>query len=294
LFELPALGEAPESAPKLVAAASNQGKWKPVPIEVRVGSEPMAGQAPGRRAMLGTATTLLDPRAPMILDELSSVTVQLVNPEQMLLNADADAMTSGTNLAMIGKELIQFGRAEQWAPGLFRLSHLLRGRRGTEWAAYTHEAGERFCLFNAAALAQVELPASATGAVVTATSHGIADSAPLPEAQRLVSGEAMQPPSVCHLHSWRAGTSVHLGWVRRSQRGWAWNDGVGVPTDSFPERYRVTVTGPDGQLEIERYAPNAILDASALPAATGQMIEIEVRMIGPTALSQPRGLSLIL
>jgi len=233
-------------------------------------------------------------RAPMILDELSSVTVQLVNEGQVLLNADTDAMASGANLAVIGEELIQFGRAEQLEPGLFRLSHLLRGPRGTEWAASTHEIGERFCLFNSAALASIDLPASATGAALRVISHGIADSAPLPEAQRAVSGEAMRPPPVCHLRAWRAGASVHLSWIRRSHRGWAWNDGVGVPADSFPERYRLTVTGPEGQLELECDEPGAIFDSASLPAMAGQMVEIEVRTIGPMALSRPQLTSLTL
>lgn len=294
LFELPALGDAPESAPQLVAAGSNQGKWKPVPIEVRLGSVAMAGQALGRRAVLGTATTSLDPRAPMILDELSSVTIQLVNEGHVLLNADTDAMASGANLAVIGEELIQFGRAAQLEPGLFRLSHLLRGRRGTEWAASTHEIGERFCLLNSAALAPIDLPASATGAALRVISHGIADSAPLPEAQREVCGEAMRPQPVCHLRTWRVGASVHLSWIRRSHRGWAWNDGVGVPADSFPERYRLTVTGPEGQLELEYDEPGAIFDSASLPAMAGQMVEFEVRTIGPMALSRPRVTSLTL
>lgn len=294
LFELPALGETPEPTPRLVAAGANQGRWKTVPIELRLGSDLMAGQALGRRAVLGTATTMLDPRAPMILDELSSVTVQLVNAGQVLLNADGDAMASGANLAVIGEELIQFGRAEELELGLFRLSCLLRGRRGTEWAASTHEIGERFCLFNSAVLAPIALPADAAGADLSVISHGLADSAPLPEAQRTVGGEAMRPPSVCHLRAWTAGASVQLSWIRRSQRGWAWNDGVGVPADSFPERYRLTVTGPGGQLELECDSPGAILDSASLPAIAGQMVEIEVRTIGPTALSRPRITSLTL
>jgi hypothetical protein len=61
-----------------------------------------------------------------------------------------DAIMAGANLALIGDELIQFGRAEQLGPGLFRLSHLLRGRRGTEWAAAGHSVGDVFCLRNIA------------------------------------------------------------------------------------------------------------------------------------------------
>jgi hypothetical protein len=264
-----------------------------VPVELRLGQEPIAAKSLQRRAVLGTAVTVLDPRLPLTLDELSSVTVRLVNETQVLLNADIDAMTAGANLAMIGEELIQFGRAEQLEAGLFRLSRLLRGRRGTEWASPGHQAGERFCLFSPAALAAIELPAGASGGTATVVSHGVADAAPLPEFQRPVSGEAMRPPSVCHLRARREGSSIGLSWVPRSHRGWAWNDGVGVPADSFAERYRVTVDGPAGQLALETETPFAIVDAGSLPAQAGQVVEIAVRMVGPMSTSRPRGINLI-
>ena len=193
---------------------------------------------------------------------------------------------------MIGDELIQFGRAEQLEPGLFQLSRMLRGRRGTEWASATPGVGERFCLFNAAALASIDLPPGAAGAGLKAISHGIADAAPLPETQRLVGGEAMRPPSICHLRASRDGSSLHLSWVRRSQRGWSWNDGVGVPFDAFPERYQVTISGPAGQLDLESDWPAVILDVASLPGEAGQTVEVRIRMAGPMAMSRPEGLSL--
>ena len=116
--------------------------------------------------------------------------------------------------------------------------------------------------------------------------------APLPEAERQVSGEAMRPPSVCHLRTWRDATQLHLNWVRRSQRGWSWNDGVGVPPDSFPERYRLTVTGPAGQLLTETGTPSATFDVASLPALAGQAVEIQVQLIGPMAVSRPKSISL--
>lgn len=178
-------------------------------------------------------------------------------------------------------------------PGLFRLSRLLRGRRGTEWASTGHQVGERFCLLNPAALAKIDLPGGAIGGLVSVVSHGVGDAAPLPVLQRLVSGEAMRPPSVCHLQALRDGSSICLSWVCRSHRGWGWNDGVGDPSDSFTERYRVTASGPAGQLELETETPATIVDVGALPAEAGQTVEIEVRMIGPMATSPPRGINLI-
>ncbi|MCL6699595.1 phage tail protein [Sphingomonas sp. NSE70-1] len=294
LIELPAMGDLPEARPTLFAAASSGGRWKPVPVELWSGQQPRPGLALGRRAVLGTATTMLDHRMPLTLDLLSSVTVRLAYSDQLLLNADEDALTAGANLAMVGDELIQFGRAERLEHGRYRLSRLLRGRRGTEWAGANHRVGERFCLIDSTALAAIDLPSGTAGAVLRAVAHGIGDVAPLPEAQRMVSGEAIRPPSVCHLRARRDGESVRISWVRRSHQGWSWNDGVGVPADPFSEHYLVNIIGPEGELSLESDRPEVILNASALHADAGQPIEIEIRTVGPMALSRPRGVSITL
>ena len=98
----------------------------------------------------------------------------------------------------------------------------------------------------------------------------------------------MRPLPVCHLHARREGAELHLSWVRRSHLGWAWNDGVAVPPDSFPERYRLTLVGPSAQLECETDTAGVVLDVSSLPAEPGQTLEIRVQTIGPMALSRAR------
>lgn len=162
---------------------------------------------------------------------------------------------------VLGDELIQFASAVPLSAGLYRLSRLLRGRRGIEWAA---------------------------------DSHAIGDTAPLPVAVRFVAGESLRPPSPCHLRLWRDCTSLHAEWVRRSHRGWAWIDGVGVADDPFPEFYRLTVTGPAGQADVESTATNASLVVSELPAISGDSISVSVAMAGPMALSRAVSATVIL
>jgi hypothetical protein len=237
---------------------------------------------------------VLDARAPLILDEVSTVNVRLANPAQILLNADWDALMAGANFALVGDELIQFGRAEQLGPGLYRLSSLLRGRRGTEWAAGSHAIGDAFCMIDRSATRFIELSASAAAAMLAATAHGIGDVAPLPSAQRLLSCESLRPPSPCHLSLWLVGTDLHAEWVRRSHRGWAWSDGVGVGEDPFGELYRLIVTGPAGQVAVESGATSASFSAAQLPATPGQQIVLSVAMVGPMALSREASATIIL
>ena len=256
-----------------------------MPVELALGADPIPGVAMTRRAVAGLAETMLAARTPMILDQLSTVNVRLANPAHVLFNADWDALMAGANLAMLGDELIQFGRAEQLEAGLFRLSSLLRGRRGTEWAAASHTIGETFCMTDASVIRPIEIPASAAGTILTATAHGISDVAPLPSAERVLGGESLRPPSPCHLKLWRGGPNLHAQWVRRSHRGWAWTDGVGVAGDPFLELYRLTVTGPAGQIVVESNTTGASFSVGQLPTETGQSITVAVAMVGPMALS---------
>jgi hypothetical protein len=283
LFEAPPSSGTLSDSPVVHVAAATGGAWKPIPLELRLDAEALPIVAVRRQAIIGYAVSTLDPRSPMIVDELSSVTVKLVG-QPALLNADDEALMAGSNLAVVGEELIQFGRAEEIEPGTFRLSRLLRGRRGTEWAADGHQAGEPFCLVDQG-IQPVEAPASAVGATLTAIAHGIGDIAPLPEAQRLMTGEAMRPPSPCHLELWRESGGISAQWVRRSHRGWDWLDEVGVPDDPFAELYRVTIEGPQGQMSFEVTTPAFNCALADLPAVSGGTIRLTVAMVGPLAIS---------
>ena len=133
--------------PALRCEPSGGGQCGPVESSAdRAGARPvpMASVAAIRRAVVGRTETVLDTRTPLILDELSTVSARGSPTRPSFVNADANALMAGANLALVGDELLQFGRAEQLGPGRFRLSRLLRGRRGTEWAARTQPSASHF------------------------------------------------------------------------------------------------------------------------------------------------------
>jgi hypothetical protein len=142
-------------------------------------------------------------------------------------------------------------------------------------------------MMDAAAMRTVELPASAVSAMLNATAHGIGDSAPLPVAGRAVTGEALRPPSPCRVSLTRDGPDVRAEWVRRSHCGWSWIDGVGVPEDSFPEVYRLSLAGPGGETIAETATASAIFPIAELSAGPGEEISLAVMTVGPAALSRP-------
>lgn len=135
----------------LLAASSPSAGWKRQSVDVSYAGQQVSARTAARKSILGRALTVLAPEEAYLVDMMNSVDVELVDKEQWLTSCDDDALVAGTNFAAIGSELIQFGVASPIGEGQFRLSRLLRGRGGTEWAASSHAAGDVFCLMDAGA-----------------------------------------------------------------------------------------------------------------------------------------------
>ena len=134
------------------------------------------------------------------------------------------------------------GRAEPVGPGRFRLSHLLRGRRGSEWAMAQHAVDERFVLLDPARLVRIPVPSEMMGAEVAVQAHGIGDSSAGP-VDCAANGEAVRPPSPCRLSVAQRNGRLNIQWVRRSRLGWGWGDGPEAPIGEASEAYRVRIAG---------------------------------------------------
>ena len=192
------------------------------------------------------------------------------------------------NLAVIGNELIQFGSAQAIAPGRFRLSRLLRGRRGSEWAMAAHIAGEPFLLIDARALKGIAASASMIGTGVTVTAYGPGNIGQEPLVSRTVQGEAARPLSPAQLRgAVRVDGTLDLSWTRRSRRGFAWIDAVDVPPDPDLSGYRITVTGSAASAEYSVTEPQLVVSAAQVASLGVGPLTINARQAGSIGLSQP-------
>jgi hypothetical protein len=218
-------------------------------------------------AVLGSAVTVLPPAGSALFDHGSAVEIELLHEGMELEARDEDALVAGANLALIGKELVQFGAAERLGPRRFRLSRLLRGRRGTEWAAGTHQIGEDFALIEAASIRSIELPAgAAAGTPVMLLASGVADDEPA-AAGRIATGEALRPPSPVHLRAEAVPDGgVLISWVRRSRLGWGWASGSDTPLGEESERYEIELAGSGGTRRAEVTESRFTYDAAARAA----------------------------
>lgn len=196
------------------------------------------------RATTGTAGALPDFTGGNVFDEVSTVSVELINGE--LSSTTELGALNGINTAAIGIdgrwEVITFKTATLTAPLTYTLSSLLRGRLGTEWAIPTHEAGDTFVLLNGAlkripdSLAQIGL--DRTYKIVT-SGQVIADVDPVTFSNDAV---ALKPYAPVQLAGERdGGNDLTLTWVRRTRAHWDSLDAREAPLLEEAESYEIDV-----------------------------------------------------
>lgn len=173
-----------------------------------------------------------------IFDELNTVTATISAGGGDFVSASASDVLNGNNFYLVGDELIQVKVATEVSAGVWALSGLLRGRRGTEWAMPTHVAGERVVYLPAldteADLSELgqarQYKAVTTGmsmgsaAVQTFTNNG---AAARPYAPVNVAGGSITPFD---------GT-VQITWIRRTRKGGQWVDFADVALGEAQELY---------------------------------------------------------
>lgn len=227
-------------------------------------------------------------RGSALFDLGSTVEVELLHEEMELEARGEDALVAGANLALIGKELVQFGAAERLGPRRFRLSRLLRGRRGTEWAAGAHQIGEDFALIEAASIRAIELPAgAAAGTPVMLLASGVADDEPA-AAETVATSEALRPPAPVHLRAEAlADGGMLISWVRRSRLGWGWTSGNETPLGEESERYEIELAGSAGTRRVEVTESRFAFDSAARAAGGPGPVIVAVAQLGTNGRSRP-------
>lgn len=240
-------------------------------------------------AVIGQAATILADGSSALFDAAASVEVELLHDGMALEGRGDDALVGGANIVMLGDELIQFGAAEPLTANRWRLSRLLRGRRGSEWAMAEHAIGERFVLIESAALLPFDLPGAALGANVRIMASGVGD-AIAAEAEILAQGRALRPPAPVHLTARRlADGAIRFSWTRRSRAGWAWLDGGDAPLAEESERYALSITPDVGATRsVETTAVGqdyAVAEQIADGASAATMFTISLHQLGSIGAS---------
>ncbi|MDK2766136.1 MAG: phage tail protein [Sphingomonas sp.] len=286
-FEIPHVGEGLLSGPRLmIAACGTSPGWRRAALALSSDDggrwEAIGGTA--APAVMGTVVATAGPASAFIEDRKSALVIDLSRSAMELTDASPDALDAGANLALVGDELIQFGRAEPMGDGRWTLTRLWRGRRGTEDAIGAMAAGDRFVLLTPDTLA-LQDGRGAVGGRLTVMATGVGDAEPVTVAVPMT-GRSATPPAPVALHAKAVAGGRLLRWTRRSRVGWRWSDGTDSPLGESAERYQLRITVP-GQPDsvVMSDAPEWLLTGA--DAAT-----VAVRQAGDHGLSPPATLIL--
>ena len=250
LLDIPLLRDADDGPGMYVAARGTTTRW-PGAIIYRSAdgvtySESVADI--GEPAALGVTTSVLaNWTRGAIMDRVSSVLVD-VGPGQ-LASASADQLQAdGTlNALMVGAELVRFTTAtlQSANPNIYRVSGLLRGQGGTEWAMNGHAVDEPVVLLRSRGLRRITLAQADIGALryyKGVTRGALADDA----AAITITAESIgqKPLAPVDLRASRdADGGMILTWKRRTRldTNFCGPSGITVPLGELSERYEVEI-----------------------------------------------------
>lgn len=200
------------------------------------------------QATMGRAVNALPDADAASIDEVNFVDVDLYDASESFESVTEAQMLNGANVGMLGEEVLQWQTAVQPdpvnAPRRWRLSRLLRGRRGSEYATGTHVADERFVVLDSA-IQPITLPLSERG--IARNYKGVTSGqsvASAPFASFAWDATNLKPLSVVFVEGNRDGAdNLTITWVRRSRIGQEtpYDTGADPPLGEEFERYEIEV-----------------------------------------------------
>ena len=206
------------------------------------------------RATYGTAATVLGNRPPYnTWDRANTVDVTLGYGS--VPSYSPTAVVLGTaHAALLGQEIIQWQTATQLSSTTWRLSMLLRGRRGTEWAIGSHAIGDQFIVLDPQTVQRYVPLASDLGQVrfyrLVSAGQTVADVASVAITN---TGQGQQCYSPDHLRSSRdAANNLTVTWRPRTRLPWETLNGQIGPLGEQVEQYRVRIPAALGSASILR------------------------------------------
>lgn len=305
LVDLPFALDAPMTASdsaRLYAAAAGDAGWRNAQIfasgpDGTVGAYIGQIQAP---TTIGTISGALASANPALIDRGNVIDVALHNANMTLAYADGAQLLAGRNLAVIGREIIQFAEAMPLGDGRFRLSRLIRGLGGTEAEVERHGIGEDFVLLDGASMLEIGAAHYMPFSPLSVLALGRDDDVPV--AATIASpGRALTPWSPVH-PKWEimGNGDLHIQWIRRSRAGTVWPDQVDVPLAEESEGYRVELapesdSGP--AILIEASEPQVVVRADQIDSYLSLNINAviaSIRQIGSHGLSEPLALNIMI
>jgi hypothetical protein len=243
LMDIPMIDDADDDAGVYFAGGGTIGAWRMADLSQSVDGGTVYADVDDLTSpsTTGTAVNVLaDPSHWPTWDHTSYLDVQL--SVGAFMQATGLAVCNWANLLLVGDELIQFRDVLRLGGNVYRLTTLLRGRRGTEWACGTHVQGERVVLIDGT----TQRLALTTADIADVDYYKLVpmgvDAAVCPAVKLVSTAAALKPYAVGHVASSRDGSNnLTITWIRRTRVGGEWEDLIDVPLSETSEAYEVDV-----------------------------------------------------
>ena len=288
-FELPADGFGAGDGVRAFAAVTATG---------RSGSTGLFASIDGQLVRIATTTrpnaiqgTLVSPLAPspaLRIERSAAFEAELVTTDAAFEPVTAEALARGANRLLVGSEILQFARATPIGAKRWRFEGLLRGRGGTEAAAFDgHAAGAPVVMIDDR-LTPVPAPSGATRGEPDIAAIGPGDADPVTAPLR-EPGRTLRPLSPVHPRAvFTADGRFESCWTRRARGAWLWPADVEVPLVEESESYLVGIGPPDRPVRTwtcstPSFEMDAVTLAELAPSSAGQ--PLWVRQVGTHGLS---------
>ena len=180
----------------------------------------------------GTTVNALGTGSHYFFDSHSVLRVELAHDDQQLESVDAAAMDLGYNIALVGNEIIQFQNATLGVDGIWELTGLRRGMRGTEQEIDNHAVGDRFVVLTGdfGSFGEIEGNPIYIGETLHFKAPNISQSVTgVPAINHDVAGTVYMPPAPDHLKlTANADGSLVVSWKIRARCRYEWANGQDV------------------------------------------------------------------
>lgn len=200
----------------------------------------------GRDSAVGVVLSALPSGPTTIFDEANELTIELLHGT--IESQSEEDVLDGSNAAAIGAdgrwEIIQFKNAENVAGNVWRVTGLLRGRRGTEHAVGSSQSGDSFVLLASGGLARIPVPITDVNGSRFYKSAPIGTAYVSNEAESFTArGVALKPFSPAHVKGVRDDDgNLTISWVRRDRLATDLDDAFSEEV----EDYEVDIVDSDG------------------------------------------------
>jgi hypothetical protein len=250
LIDCPIMLDQDDNTGFYFATGGDAAGWRGSDVQRSVDGVSFGEIAPvGDNSPLGSVATALPDGSSWVIDNANVLTVTLDDPTVLLPSITEDELLAGGNPLWLGPttgeggELLQFMDAVETSPGVWELSGLLRGRKGTEYATATHGPNERLAMLSTSTTKRVDFgPAdwNKQRAYRAVTLFGDPTAAPVEQFTNTGEGKRCYAPT--HPRGSRNGSNdLTLTWVRRTRLNQPGLGNGSVPLGEAVESYQVDI-----------------------------------------------------